>query len=151
MNGAGYGIAGAMRASYATATPERLPVTRMEIGLTPTIFELRLLTHRPTRMVAWWAAFLGTPAVPVGERKTAITTGTLRIVIERSEIAADQHPQAGGVMTIGVTPGPSTALLDAVGRLAELGSRPHRATYRSDETHLWYRAPNGIDVTVGKS
>jgi hypothetical protein len=116
--------------------------------VTPTIAELHLLTHRPEPMIAWWSALLGAPAQELNSRMTAIGGPTARVVIERSEIALDYHPEASGVTTIGVAPGAAAAVLEAVARLADLGSHPHRATDHGSHTCLWYLDPNGADVTV---
>ena len=64
------------------------------------VVELRLLTHRPKEMVAWWAALLGGGPQSLNARMTAITGPSLRVVIERSQIALDYHPEASGVTAI---------------------------------------------------
>jgi hypothetical protein len=114
----------------------------------PSIAELRLLTHRPGPMIAWWTALLGAPAQTLNSRVSAIRSAAATVVIERSDIALDFHPEASGVTVIGVAPGSHAAVAAMVCRLAELGSHPHRATREVSQTCLWYRDPNGADVTV---
>ena len=67
--------------------------------------ELRLLTHRPEEMVEWWAALLGGAPQPLNSRMTTVTGRCLRVVIERSQIALDYHPEASGVTAINLTLG----------------------------------------------
>ena len=69
------------------------------------VLELRLLTHRPEAMVAWWAALLGGLPQVLDGRTTAIPGPHLRAVIERSQIALDYHPEASGVTGINLRPG----------------------------------------------
>lgn len=114
----------------------------------PSITHLRLLTHRMTSMVAWWSALLGEQARTLNTRTTAITTPTLRVVIERSEIALDFHPEASGVTAIGFAPDGDRPGQDTLDRLAALGSFPLRATRHSGVTRLWFRDPNGMNVTL---
>jgi catechol-2,3-dioxygenase len=112
------------------------------------IVELRLLTHRPEEMERWWAAMLdGTPR-RLSSRTTAITGRRLRLVIERSQIAYDYHPEASGVTAINLTFDNVSAGHRTLTRLARLGSQPHRATREAGVTALWLRDPNGIDVTM---
>jgi hypothetical protein len=99
-------------------------------------------------MIAWWAALLGASVQTVNSRATAISSAAATVVIERSEIALDFHPEASGVTVIGVALGSPAAVTATVRRLAELGSHPHRATRELSQTCLWYRDPNGADVTV---
>ncbi|MBS1693887.1 MAG: hypothetical protein JST91_16865 [Actinobacteria bacterium] len=112
------------------------------------VVELRLLTYRPAEMVAWWAALIGSPPRPLDTRATAVTGPDLGVVIERSQIALDYHPEASGVTAVTLMPGDLEAVRPMVNRLAELGSRPYRATCRADRTTLWFRDPNGTDVAV---
>lgn len=115
---------------------------------TPIIAELRLLTHRPEPMIAWWSALLGATAQTLNARTTCVASATVRVMVERSETALDYHPEASGVTVIGIAPGSAAALRDTVGRLVELDCRPYRATRDGDQILLWYRDPNGADVTV---
>jgi hypothetical protein len=111
------------------------------------VVELRLLTHRPQEMVAWWAALLGAGPHPLNTRMTAITGLCLRVVIERSQIALDYHPEASGVTAINLNFGDTKEVHRTLNRLAPLGVTPHRATRtRGGVTTLWLRDPNGTDV-----
>lgn len=110
--------------------------------------ELRLLTYRPEPTIRWWAALLDATPQPLHPRITMLATPTLRMVIERSEIALDYTREACGVTVISVTPGDPPQTLDIVDRLASLDSHPHRATCHPGYIRLWYTDPNGADVTV---
>jgi hypothetical protein len=110
--------------------------------------ELRLLTHRPQEMVAWWAALLGGGPQSLNSRMTAITGLSLRVVIERSQIALDYHPEASGVTAINLTLGGTREVHRALNRLARLGFTPGRATRNPDAIALWLRDPNGTDVAL---
>ena len=112
------------------------------------VVELRLLTHQPEEMVAWWAALLGGAPRPLSSRMTAITGLCLRVVIERSQIALDYHPEASGVTAINLTFGDVQALHRTLNRLARSGSGPERVTCKAGVTAFWLRDPNGTDVTV---
>jgi hypothetical protein len=112
------------------------------------VIELRLLTHQPEEMERWWAAMLdGTPK-QLSSRMTAITGRRLRLVIERSQIAYDFHPEASGVTAINLTFDNVSTGRHTLNRLARLGSQPHRATREAGVTALWLRDPNGTDVAV---
>ena len=113
-----------------------------------TAVELRLLTHRPQEMVAWWAALLGGGPQSLNSRMNAITGLLLRVVIERSQIALDYHPEASGVTAINPTLGDTQEAHRALNRLARLGFTPHRATRNPDEIALWLHDPNGTDVAL---
>jgi hypothetical protein len=107
--------------------------------------ELRLLTHRPAEMTEWWAALLGGAPQSLNARMTAIHGEYLQVVIERSPIALDYHPEASGVTAINL------ALRDvqaALNRLSKLGSHPYRATGQPGVTVLWFRDPNRTDVAL---
>jgi len=110
--------------------------------------ELRLLTHRPQEMVAWWAALLGGRPQSLNSRMTAITDPSLRVVIERSQIALDYHPEASGVTAINLTLDDPQEVRRALNRLARLGFAPHRATRNPDAIALWLHDPNGTDVAL---
>ena len=110
--------------------------------------ELRLLTHQPEEMVAWWSALLGGAPRPLSSRMTAITGRCLQVVIERSQIALDYHPEASGVTAINLTFGDMHAVHRTLNRLARRGSQPQRATCEAGVTALWLRDPNGTDVTL---
>lgn len=110
--------------------------------------ELRLLTHRPQEMVAWWAALLGGGPQSLNSRMTAITGLSLRVVIERSKIALDYHPEASGVTAINMTLGDTQEVHRALNRSARLGFTPHRATRNPDAIALWLHVPNGTDVAL---
>ncbi len=112
------------------------------------LVELRLLTHRPEDTESWWAAMLGGTPRRLSSRTTAITGRRLRLVIERSQIAYDYHPEASGVTAINLMFDNVSAGHRTLNRLACLGSQPHRATRETGVTALWLRDPNGIDVTV---
>jgi len=114
----------------------------------PPIVELRLLTHRPEEMERWWSAMLDCTPRRLSSRTTAITGRRLRLVIERSQIAYDYHPEASGVTAINLTFDNVSAGHRTLNRLACLGSRPHRATREAGVTALWLRDPNGTDVAV---
>jgi catechol-2,3-dioxygenase len=109
---------------------------------------LHLLTYRPTEMISWWAALLGGQTQRFNTRMTTITAGAARVVIQHADIALDYHPEASGVTVIDVSPGSEAALRDAMKRLADIGSHPHRASRRDGVTALWFRDPNGTDVTL---
>jgi len=110
--------------------------------------ELRLLTHRPQEMVAWWAALLGGGPQSLNSRMTAITGLSLRVMIERSQIALGYHPEASGVTAINLTLGDTQEAHRALNRLARLGFTPHRATRNPDAIALWLHDPNGTDVAL---
>jgi hypothetical protein len=110
--------------------------------------ELRLLTHRPQEMVAWWAALLGGEPQSLNARMTAVTGPSLRVVIERSQIALDYHPEASGVTAITLNFGDAAELRRTLNRLAPLGVTPHRATRNRGVIALWVRDPNGTDVAL---
>lgn len=110
--------------------------------------ELRLLTHRPEEMATWWAALVGSTPRSLNARMTAVTGAGLGVVIERSQIALDYHPEASGVTAISLTPGDLHVLGLMVNRLAQIGSRPYRATTQAGMTALWFRDPNGTDVAL---
>ena len=110
--------------------------------------ELRLLTRRPSEMTAWWAALLdATPESP-STRTTAVTGVCLRVVIERSQIALDFHPEASGVTGINLALPDIDAIRRTVKRLAQVHSHPCRATRQEAGTTLWFRDPNGTDVSL---
>jgi hypothetical protein len=112
------------------------------------LVELRLLTHQPKEMETWWGAMLdGTPR-PLSSRTTVIAGRALRLVIERSQIAFAYHPEACGVTAIGLTFEDLPTVHRTLNRLADLGSRPHRATREAGVTTLWLRDPKGGDVAV---
>jgi hypothetical protein len=110
--------------------------------------ELRLLSHRPAEMTQWWAALLDAAPQPLNARMTAVHGDYLRVVIERSPIALDYHPEASGVTAINLTLRDVQAAFLAVNRLSQLGSHPHRATGQPGMTALWFRDPNGTDVAL---
>jgi hypothetical protein len=110
--------------------------------------ELRLLTHRPQEMVAWWAALLGGGPQLLNSRMTAINGLLLRVVIERSQIALDYHPEASGVTAINLTLGDTQEVHRALNRLARFGFAPHRATRNPDAIALSLHDPNGTDVVL---
>ena len=110
--------------------------------------ELRLLTHRPAEMTEWWAALLGGAPQSLNARLTAIQGDCLRVVIERSPIALDYHPEASGVISINLPLSDVQSARPALNRLSKLGSRPHRATGQPGVTALWFRDPNGTDVAL---
>ena len=110
--------------------------------------ELRLLTHRPGEMTEWWAALLGGAPQSLNARMTAIHGDYLRVVIERSQIAFDYHPEASGVTAINLALSDLQSARPALNRLSQLGSRPHRATGQPGVTALWFRDPNGTDVAL---
>jgi hypothetical protein len=110
--------------------------------------ELRLLTHRPAEMTQWWAALLGGAPQSLNARMTAIHGDSLRVVIERSPIALDYHPEASGVTAINLALRDVQSARPALNRLSKLGSQPHRATGQPGVTALWFRDPNGTDVTL---
>ena len=112
------------------------------------VIELRLLTHRPQEMVAWWAALLGGGPQSLNSRMTAVTGLSLRVVIERSQIALDYHPEASGVTAINLTLGDTHEVHQALNRLAGLGFTPRRATRNPDAIALWLCDPNGTDVAL---
>jgi hypothetical protein len=112
------------------------------------VVELRLLTHRPEAMVAWWAALLGGSPRTLDRRTTAIPGPHLHAVIEGSQIALDYHPEASGVTAVNLRPGDREAVRRAVNRLGQLGSHPFRATGSAGEVALWYRDPNGTQVAL---
>lgn len=112
------------------------------------VVELRLLTHRPAEMAAWWAALLGGATQSLNVRMTAITGVCLRVVIERSQIAFDYHPEASGVTAINLALGDLQAVHRTVNRLAQLGSDPYRVTRQAGVIALWFRDPNGTDVAL---
>jgi hypothetical protein len=108
--------------------------------------ELRLLTHEPDDMAAWWAALLGGSPRARSARVTEITGLRLRVLIERSHIALDYHPEASGVTGIHLVFDDAPAARPTLTRLAALGAHPHRATADTDSVVLWLRDPNGTDV-----
>ena len=110
--------------------------------------ELRLLSNRPTEMAAWWSALLGAPTRSETARLTSIADDRLRVVIERSQIAFDYHPEASGVTAINLGFEDAVDARRAVERLAQLGARPHRATRRGALTELWFRDPNRTEVAL---
>jgi Glyoxalase-like domain len=110
--------------------------------------ELRLLTNRPEEMVQWWSALLGAPPRPETARSTSIADARLRVVIERSQIAFDYHPEASGVTAINLAFEELKTIRGAAERLARLGSRPYRATRRGALTALWFRDPNRTEVAL---
>lgn len=110
--------------------------------------ELRLLTYRPAEMAAWWSALLGEPPEPITARTTAVTDARLRVVIERSQIALDYHHEASGVTAINLAFDDEEQVRQTIKRLAELDSRPYRATRHGTLAALWFRDPNGTDVGV---
>ena len=112
------------------------------------VVELRLLTHRPQEMVAWWAALLGGGPQSLNARMTAITGPSLRVVIERSQIALDYHPEASGVTAINLDFDDKQEVDRTLNRLVPLGFTPHRATRDRGVIALWLRDPNGTDVTL---
>jgi hypothetical protein len=112
------------------------------------VVELRLLTHQPEEMVAWWAALLGGAPRPVGSRMTAVTGMGLQVMIERSQIALDYHPESSGVTAINLTFGDVQAVHRTLNRLARQGSEPQRVTFKAGVTALWLCDPNGTDVTI---
>ena len=79
---------------------------------------------------------------------TAIHGDYLRVVIERSPIALDYHPEASGVTAINLTLRDAQAARPALYRLSKLGSQPHRATGQPGVTALWFCDPNGTDVAL---
>jgi catechol-2,3-dioxygenase len=118
------------------------------IDVGPPIVELRLLTHRPQEMVAWWAALLGVGPQSLNTRMTAITGPSLRVVIERSQIALDYHPEASGVTAINLNFDDRQEVDRTLNRLVPLGFTPCRATRNRGVIALWLRDPNGTDVTL---
>ena len=112
------------------------------------VVELRLLTHRPQEMVAWWAALLGGGSQSLNTRMTAISGPSLRVVIERSQIALDYHPEASGVTAINLNFADKKEVDRTLNRLVPLGFTPHRATRNRGVIALWLRDPNGTDVTL---
>lgn len=110
--------------------------------------ELRLRTHRPVEMTQWWAALLGGAPQSLNARMTAIHGDHLRVVIERSAIALDYHPEASGVTAINLALRNVQSVCPALNRLSKLGSQPHRATGHPGVTALWFRDPNGTDVAL---
>lgn len=110
--------------------------------------ELRLLTHRPSEMTEWWAALLGATPQALNARMTAIDGDTVRVVIERSPIALDYHPEASGVTAINLALRDVRAARGPLNRLRTLGSQPHRATGHPGVTALWFCDPNGTDVAL---
>jgi hypothetical protein len=112
------------------------------------VVELRLLTHRPQEMAAWWVALLGGGPQSLNSRMTAITGLSLRVVIERSQIALDYHPEASGVTAINLTLGDMQEVHRVLNRLARLGFAPYRATRNPDAIALWLHDPNGTDVAL---
>ncbi|OBF15456.1 hypothetical protein A5725_04495 [Mycobacterium kubicae] len=112
------------------------------------VVELRLLTHRAAEMTQWWAALLGAVPRTQNARMTAIHGDCLRVVIERSPIALDYHPEASGVTSINLVMSDLHSARPALNRLSQLGSVPHRATGQPGTTALWFRDPNGTDVSL---
>jgi hypothetical protein len=110
--------------------------------------ELRLLTHRPAEMAEWWTALLGEAAQPLNARMTAIHGDSLRVVIERSPIALDYHPEASGVTAINLALRDAKSARPVLNRLSKLGSHPQRATGQPGVTSLWFCDPNGTDVAL---
>ncbi len=110
--------------------------------------ELRLLTYRPEEMAAWWSALIGGAPRSLNARATAVTGAGLGVVIERSQIALDYHPEASGVIAIHVAPGDIEAVRQSVNRLAQISSHPYRASRESGATALWFHDPNGTDVAL---
>lgn len=112
------------------------------------VVELRLLSYRPKEMVAWWAALLGGRPQSLNSRMTAITGPSLRVVIERSQIALAYHPEASGVTAVNLVLGDVPVVQRTLNRLARLGSVPQRATREPGAIALWVRDPNGTDVAL---
>jgi catechol-2,3-dioxygenase len=99
-------------------------------------------------MAAWWAALLDVEPQSPNARTTTITGSCLRVVIERSQIALDYHPEASGVTAINLALGDLREVHRTVNRLAQLGSHPDRATRHGEVTALWFRDPNGAEVAL---
>jgi hypothetical protein len=112
------------------------------------VVELRLLSYRPKEMVAWWAALLGGRPQALNSRMTAITGLSLRVVIERSQIALDYHPESSGVTAVNLVLVDVPVVRHMLDRLARLGSVPRRATRGPGAIALWVRDPNGTDVAL---
>lgn len=112
------------------------------------VVELRLLSYHPKEMVAWWAALLGGRPQALNSRMTAITDLSLRVVIERSQIAFAYHPEASGVTAVNLVLADVLVVQPMLERLARLGSVPQRATRGPGATALWVRDPNGTDVAL---
>ena len=112
------------------------------------VVELRLLSYRPKEMVAWWAALLGGQQQALNSRMTAITGLSLRVVIERSQIALAYHPEASGVTAVNLILGDVPVVQRTLDRLARLGTVPQRATREPGAIALWLRDPNGTDVAL---
>ena len=110
--------------------------------------ELRLLTHRPAEMTEWWAALLGGAPQSLNAWMTAIHGDSLQVVIERSGIALDYHPEASGVTAINLALRDVQAARPALNRLSKLGSQPPRATSQPRVTALWFHDPPGTDITL---
>jgi len=112
------------------------------------VVELRLLTYRPAGMVAWWAALLGGRPQPLNSRMSAITGLSLRVVIERSQIALAFHPEASGVTAVSLILDDVSVAQQTLDRLARSGCVPRRATREPGAIALWLRDPNGTDVAL---
>jgi hypothetical protein len=112
------------------------------------VVELRLLSYRPKEMISWWAALLGGRPQTLNLRMTAITGFSMRVVIERSQIALAYHPEASGVIGVNLVLADVQAVQPMLQRLARLGSLPRRATREPGATALWVRDPNGTDVAL---
>jgi hypothetical protein len=112
------------------------------------VVELRLLSYRPIEMVAWWAALLGGRPQALNSRMTAITGFSLRVVIERSQIALAYQPEASGVTAVNLVLADVPVVQPILERLERLGSVPRRATREPGAIALWVRDPNGTDVAL---
>ncbi len=117
----------------------------MNDGAAPVV-ELRLLSYRPEEMEAWWAALLGGRPQSLNSRMTAITGLSLRVVIERSQIALAYHPEASGVIAVNLALDDVRVVQRVLDRLSRLGAIPQRATREPGAIALWARDPNGTDV-----
>ena len=79
-------------------------------------------------MISWWAALLGGRPQTLNLRMTAITGFSMRVVIERSQIALAYHPEASGVIGVNLVLADVQAVQPMLQRLARLTSLPRRAT-----------------------
>ncbi|MEE6179351.1 hypothetical protein [Mycobacterium sp. 050134] len=109
---------------------------------------LRLLSHRPLEMAAWWSALLGESPKPFGAKTTVVTSARLRVVIEGSQNALDYHPEACGVTAITLVYGALEDIRETVRRLGQQNAHPYRATRQGGVTALWFHDPNGTDVAL---
>ena len=116
--------------------------------MNPRLDEIVLLTHEWESMRNWWGTLLGAEAHTVGHRSAVVETAGLRVVIEHSEIAMNANPEVAGVISLTITAPSAIVALDALRRLAAIGSRHHRATNYAGGVRLWYRDPNGTDVAI---